>query len=191
MSWNNFGTPPNKSYEKFFKALFEIESINVSEWKPKHFVGYICKKYYETYNVVFKLSCGTRAPSKCREVHEINRIRYLLSSDNLIIKEYIDWCFETQIKKKKRRVTSFRFLTIESIVLEYKNNVLMNFGDKNIDRTTPLPKDIIDIMKLFNVQYLTFGELALLYYDQDENTRKMFNKLKDVGIDANILNKVV
>ena len=51
---------PNDKYKKFFAKFEEIETLDVSQWKVAHILGYFCKKYKETYGVHFDL--GARPP---------------------------------------------------------------------------------------------------------------------------------
>lgn len=191
--WNNFGQPPNNNYEKFFNSFLEIDKVPVDAWKTKHFVGYVCKKYYDTYKHVFKLSCNTPAPSKCRELYEIKRIEYMLSSNPNIVKDYIDWVFETQIIKKKKRITSFRFLTTDESVTAYKMQILnSNNIPQNIERTTILPKYVQDILYNYGRKEMTFGQLAFLNQmrDIDNDVAVIMNCLSSSGFDLSILDKV-
>ena len=41
----NLGTVPNEKYQKFFDQFKEIETLEISKWRPVHCIAYFAKKY--------------------------------------------------------------------------------------------------------------------------------------------------
>lgn len=181
---------PNENYRKLFEKFKNIETLEVKDWKVNEILGYFCKKYQETYNVNYKFKFNTPAPSKCFEVFQVKRLASNLTSDPVILKDYIDWVYKNKVVKAKRRLTSISFMTVEGIMNEYKFNVLLNSKNNNntISRSTPLPDKYKDIFKDME----TYGDLAFLIQSKltDEQTES-FNKAKELGLDISILSKVI
>src|ERR1017187_6952153 len=122
---------PNEKYKKFFATFDEIETIDVSQWRPSHVLGYFCKKYKDTYGVPYRFKFNSPSPPKCFEIFQVKRLCMLLSSNPTILKGYIDWIYENKVVKAKRRLTSISFMTNEGVVQDYKMNVLLA-GKKNL-----------------------------------------------------------
>lgn len=186
---------PNENYRKFFEKFKEINSLDPTKWKPVNLIGYFCKKYYDTYNVKYKFKFNNPAPSKCFEVFQIKKLASMLSSDPVILKNYIDWVYLTKVVRAKRRLTSISFMTVEGIVNEYKFNVLLNSKKSNgsIDRSTPLPDNIKDIFHISGYTISTYGELAFLnnMTDKGLDLINAFAGAQGLGLDISLLNKVV
>lgn len=202
-NWNEFTDAPNEKWKKFFDQFGEIETLEVSKWKPLHLIAYFCKKYYETYNVKYSFKFNAPTPPKSFEVFQIKRLGLILSSDTTILKKYIDWAFEEKTSKAKRRLTSISFITNEELVNNYKLNVLLNNNaSHNIDRSTPLPQEVYDIIfKFYGQEIKTYGDLAFLNsaYTKgllDTITSALFQSViesvefKKSGFDLSILGKV-
>ena len=92
---------PNPNYQKFFDKFLEIETLETKNWKVPHLIGYFCKKYFETYKVKYKFKFNSPAPSKCFEVFQIKKLASCLTSDPVLLKEYIDWVYKTKVVKAK------------------------------------------------------------------------------------------
>ena len=134
---------PNEKYKKFFNTFNEISTLEPASWKPSHVIGYFCKKYEDHYNTKYKFKFNNPAPSKCFEVFQIKKLGMIMTTNPVLLKEYIDWAFKVKIIQAKRKITSISFLTNEPIVNEYKMNFL--FAPK-IDRSANLPANIRDIL---------------------------------------------
>lgn len=184
---------PNEKYKKLFATFDEIEIIDVSQWRPVHILGYFCKKYKDTYSVPYKFKFNNPSPQKCFEIFQVKRLAMLLSSKPNILKEYIDWVYDTKVIKAKRRLTSISFMTVDGIVNEYKTNILLvSKNNLNIDRSVPFPDKFKEPFKAIGVSISNYGDLAFLY--QMEQTPEMstaFNKLLELGFDKDILEKIV
>jgi len=184
---------PNDKYRKFFEKFAEIETLNVSEWKTVHILAYFCKKYQEQYNVKYVLKFNSPSPQKCFEVFQVKRLAMLLSSRPNILKEYIDWVYDTKVVKAKRRLTSISFMTIDGVVNEYKMNVLL--ADKknlNVDRSTAFPEKFKVVFQEVGITVSTYGDLAFLsQMEQTTDITNSFEKLESLGFDKDILNRIV
>jgi hypothetical protein len=186
---------PNDNYRKFFDRFSEIETIDTKDWKPVHVLGYFCKKYFETYKVKYKFKFNSPAPSKCFEVFQIKKLASNLTSDPVLLKEYIDWVYLNKVTKAKRRLTSISFMTVEGVMNEYKFNVLLKQININntIDRSTPLPEKYQSIFTEIGYTTNTYGELAFLSHmpDMPVYLYRAFIKAQENGLDLSILDKVV
>lgn len=184
---------PNKNYEKFFSKFIEIDTLPVEKWKPVHLIAFFTRKYFEQYKVKYKFKFNSQAPSKCFEVFQIKKLASMLSSDPEILKDYIDWVYETRVIKAKRRLTSISFMTVEGIVNEYKFKVLLAQPDNKIDRTTPLPDKYKNIFVDKGFDVSTYGDVAFLY-NVPNKTKEMisaFDMAQMLGLDLVKLSKVV
>lgn len=186
---------PNENYRKLFEKFELISTLDPKDWKTPQVLGYFVKKYYDTYNVKYKFKFNSMVPSKCFEIFQIKKLSSNLSSDPVILKNYIDWVYANKVIKAKRRLTSISFMTVEGIVNEYKTNVLLNSNKFNnsIDRTTPLPLDYIALFKKCGYELSTYGELAFLNQMSDKSNELSiaFQTIIDNGFDIDLLNKVV
>lgn len=182
---------PNESYKKFFDKFNEIQTLTTNEWKPVHVLAYFCQRYELLYNKKYQFKFNSSAPSKCFEVFNIKKLSNFLSSDPQILKEYIDWVFETKIIKAKRRITSISFISNEQVVNEYKLNHLLNPKEK-ISRTTNIPDKYKSIIKNDNIN--TYGDLAFIFMMGDsmpEEFKLMFDNLRKLGLDTAILSNII
>lgn len=186
---------PNEKYKQLFEKFKEIDSLDTSKWKVPHILGYFCKKYYDTYKVKYKFKFNSPAPSKSFEVFQVKKLASGLTSDPVLLKEYIDWVYLNKVTKAKRRLTSISFMTVEGIMNEYKFNVLLKQDNRNdtIDRSTPLPEKYKSIFTDIGYTINTYGELAFLSHmsDMPVYVNRAFIAAKENGLDLSILDKVV
>lgn len=185
---------PNEKYKKFFATFDEIDIIDVSQWRPSHILGYFCKKYKDTYGVPYQFKFNSPSPPKCFEVFQVKRLAMLLSSNPKILRDYIDWIYQTKVVQAKRRLTSISFMTHEGVVNDYKMNVLLA-GKKNlnVDRSTPLPDNYRQAFVEAGVAITTYGELAFVSQmdPMPANLAAAFEKIQEMGFDKEILGRIV
>ena len=186
---------PNEKYKKLFETFKDIETLDPVSWKVPHILGYFCKKYYDTYKVKYKFKFNSPAPSKCFEVFQIKRLAASLTSDPVLLKEYIDWVYLNKVTKAKRRLTSISFMTVEGVMNEYKFNVLLKQNNLNetIDRSTPLPDKYKAIFNEIGYSMNTYGDLAFLSKmpDMSPELNRAFLLAKTQGLESSILDKIV
>lgn len=186
---------PNDKYKKFFEKFGEIETLDVSQWKVAHILGYFCKKYKETYGLDYSWKFNNQSPTKCFEVWQANTLAAKLSANPKILRDYIDWVFTNYVPKTKARFRSVSFITKDETVQDYKMNVLLA-GQKNlqVDRSTSLPSNYSDIMReIGNVNVNTYGDLAFLAHmdPMPDNIAQALEKLAEFGLDQNVLKRIV
>ena len=190
-----FTALPNKKYEQYFAKFAEIETLPIEQWKPVHLIGFFCKKYKEAYGVEYSWKFNNPLPSKSFEIWQFNTLVSKLSRNPQILKDYIDWCFINIVPKAKRRLTSISFMTKDEVVIPYKLNVLLaSQTTVNIDRTTPLPTNFIDIIKQdHDVNVLTYGDLAFMNSANRDNVDwiNLILILENMGLDTTILGRIV
>ena len=186
---------PNENYRKFFEKFNSIDTLDPKEWKVPQLLGYFCKKYFDTYKVKYKFKFNSPSPSKCFEVFQIKKLASNLTSDPVLLKDYIDWVYKTKVIQAKRRLTSISFMTVEGVMNEYKFKILLNdkHGKDSVDRSTPLLAQYIDIFSVCGYNIVTYGELAFLNQmsDKPADLNKAFSDIKELGFDMSILDKVV
>lgn len=171
---------PNNYYKKFFNKFNEIKSLSVSEWRVVHILAFFCKRYKEHYAVDYKFKFNTPTPSKCFEVFRIKSLSQKLSSDPVILKSYIDWLFDVDIKRAKRKITSISFITYDDKINEFKLLYLANAIPSSLNRTSPLPAEIIHIMKSKgNFIISTYGDLISYYnvYKNDSSFKAAYDEI--------------
>jgi len=186
---------PNDKYKKFFDKFAEIETLDVSQWKVAHILGYFCKKYKQTYGIDYSWKYNNQSPTKCFEVWQANTLAAKLSANPKILRDYIDWVYQNYVPKTKARFRSVSFITKDEIVQDYKMNVLLA-GQKNlqVDRSTQLPPNYIEIMsEIGGVNVTTYGDLAFLSHmdPMPDNIAKAMEKLAEFGLDQGVLRRIV
>lgn len=187
-------TIPNEKYEKFFAKFAEVETLEVSQWKVAHLLGYFCKKYKETYGVDYPWKFNNPNPNKCFEVWQLNTLVAKLSANPQILKDYIDWAYQKLVPQAKRRLTSISFMTKDEVVNPYKMNVLLN-GKKNlhVDRSTPLPINHTVTLAGHGLRLYTYGELAFISQmdPMPDNVSAAIRDIVEAGFDMEILKRIV
>jgi hypothetical protein len=191
---DELGDYPNDKYRKFFEKFLEIKTLDVTEWKSTHILAYFCKKYEEQYHIKYSFKFNSPSPSKCFEVFQVKRLSMLLSSNPIILRDYIDWIFLNKVVKAKRRLTSISFMTNDIVVQDYKINVLLSDNNNpNIDRSTPLPSKYITAFKEAEITICTYGDLCFLSQIDPMGFELIvaFEKIEDMGFDKEILKRIV
>lgn len=187
-------TIPNEKYKKFFSKFSEIDTLEVSNWKAAHLLGYFCKKYKETYGIDYQWKFNNQSPTKCFEVWQFNTLCAKLSANPKVLKEYIDWAYVNIVPKAKRRLTSISFLTREDIVIPYKMKVLL--GDKkdlHIDRSTPLPSSYKSVLGTDLFTITDYGALAFACQmePKPKGLSEALEKMIQLGFDPEILKRII
>ncbi len=196
------GTGPNAKWEKFFEKFAEIKTLPADGWKPVHLIAYFCQKYYDAYKINYQFKFNSPSPPKSFEVFQIKKLAMLLSSDPVILREYIDWVYKVKVEGGKRRLTSISFMTVEPLVNDYKCNVLL--GKKKqlqVDRSTPLPAQFREIiLKESGLVINSYGDLAFVYQASKAESLDAataaklalaLTKLQEAGFDLTALERVV
>lgn len=186
---------PSIHYAKFFSKFANIDTLPIEKWDLTLILAYFCKRYKEHYSIDYTFKFDNTSPSKSYEVYQTKKLASMLSSDPLILKDYIDHFFTTKIIAKKRRITSMAYLVNINIINEYKFDKLFVNKENQIDRTTKLPLSYIDIIKKYNCNFTIYGELSFLKRcidagNAEQNHIDMFNDLAKEGMDMSILDRV-
>jgi len=189
------GPIPNEKYRKFFDKMKEIDTLDVSQWKVAHILGYFCKKYKQTYGIDYSWKFNNQSPTKCFEVWQANTLAAKLSANPKILRDYIDWVFQNYVPKTKARFRSVSFITKEETVLDYKMNVLLA-GQKNlqVDRSTHLPSIYTDILReVAGLSISTYGDLAFVSQmdPMPEKISLAIDKMVAAGFDVEVLRRIV
>lgn len=74
-------TIPNDKYAKFFAKFAETKTLDISQWRLAHLLGYFCQKYEETYQVPYSWKFNNPSPTKCFEVWQMNTLVAKLSAN--------------------------------------------------------------------------------------------------------------
>ncbi len=191
------GDYPNDKYAKFFGKFDEIETLDVSGWKAVHILSYFCKKYKEHYNVNYTFKFNSPNPNNCFEVFQIKRIGLQLSAHPKIIRDYIDWVYETKVVQAKRRLTSISFLAHEGVIADYKKILMSGQPDADVvrstvDRSMALPQKYREVFKNAGINVANYGELAFLsQMEQTAEITAAFEQAAAIGFDKAVLDRVV
>jgi hypothetical protein len=188
-------TIPNDKYKKFFDKFAEIGTLDVTQWKTAHILGYFCKKYKDTYGMDYSWKFNNPSPAKCFEVWQANTLAAKLSANPKILRDYIDWVYQTYVPRTKARFRSVSFITKDEIVQDYKMNVLLA-GQKNlqVDRSTALPSNYSDILReVAGLNISTYGDLAFISQmdPMPDNLVKAMERLSEFGLDKEVLKRIV
>ena len=186
---------PNEKYKKFFDKFAEIDTLDVAQWKVAHILGYFCKRYKEVLGNDYHWKFNNPSPTKCFEVWQANTLAAKLSQNPKILKDYIDWAFDTLVKGKNYKPRSISFLTKEEVVIPYKMNVLLA-GQKSlsVDRSTMLPATYRDILKnTGGLNISTYGDLAFLSQmdPMSDNISQALEEMVGQGFDREVLKRIV
>jgi len=183
---------PNAYWRRFEKRLTEFENVPIDQWKPEEVLAYLLKRYGDHYQIDFSLSYYG-PPTKCPEIYCVRRMMTVVGTEEgPIIKQYIDWVFDTIIIPKKTKVTSLAFFFTYDICRKFK----VHFHKiNNITKTTELPDRYREVVKELEFDSLinTYGDLAFvkMALDNDPITHAhyglMFEKLHNVGLNVVML----
>lgn len=186
---------PNKRYETFFAKFKECDTLPPSKWKVPHVIGHFVKLYEAKFGVKYSFKFD-RAPSSSYEAYQIKRLSGALSSDPVVLKDYIDWVFESKLKDDRYTFRVIGFLVNEKFIHEFK----MTTKKKTvITRTTILSPSILQILEDLGFNNVsTYGDLAFLkqamqHSDEDADAKRygvVFERLTEIGFDTGCLEKV-
>jgi hypothetical protein len=161
VNYLDLNSPINEKYEKFFASFKEADTLPIHDWKASHILAYFCKKYYEHYNTPYQFKYNNPSPVKSFEIFHIKKLTQSLSKDPKIIKDYIDYIFNTKVKSAKRKLTSISFMVHENVVNPYKMKFLFN---TKTDRSTVLPDHIKKYIIDSGFQdIITYGDFAFFH----------------------------
>lgn len=186
---------PSVHYKKFFDRFPEINSLKLDDWEGVHVIAYFCKKYKDYYNLDYTFKFNSTAPGKSYEVFQFRKLASMLSNSPNILKDYIDWFFETKIIARKRRITSMAFLTEANIVNEYKFKKMLLGKQTTIDRSTVIPPVYTVVIQKLGFAFKNYGELSFVKRCVDagngsEAHKTMLEELSKLGLDLSALDKV-
>ena len=192
INYLDLDSPINEKYDKFFKQFKEIDNVPVNEWKSLHLLAYFCKKYYQHYNAPYQFKYNNPSPVKSFEIFQIKKMTRLLSKDPQIIKDYIDYMFNTKVKEAKRKLTSISFMTHENVIHPYKTKFLFN---NKIDRSTPLPDKVRQyILDKGYSSINTYGDFAFYHLANksanNQNYKSLLLGLIGIGFNPSILETI-
>jgi len=185
---------PSPHYEKFFEKFAEIDTVEIKDWSNTHLIAYFVRRYKEYYNSDYTFRFNSTAPGKSYEVYNFNKLAHQISSNPTILKDYIDWFFTNKIIIKKKKITSLAFLTDANIINEYKENKLL-MGKRSISRSTTIPMNFISVIRKFDNDIETYGDLAfvkrcMLTNDCEKKHIEMMQELNKIGMDISSLDRV-
>lgn len=187
----NFTNVLNKHWQKFFAKFNEIDTLKISQWKEVHILAYIAKRYEEIFGTKFAISVRG-APSKCTEIYQIKQIMGTLQTTNMkVLKEFIDWTFDNKIIPKKVKLKKIGFFITPGFATEF---FLYRKEKQIIKRSTPLPKEYVELSNKFSMDVETYGDLAFIKMAYDkangnlENSYvQFFGNLEALGFELKIL----
>lgn len=181
-----------KRWDTFFKKLSMWKETPVDDWKEYQILGYLISKLESYLERKFAFALSGQ-PSKCPEMFFIKKIIYSLDTkDPEIVKNYIDWIFETKIIPSKVKLRSVGYFHNASFANQFLDQAKKA---KQITRTTPLPIEYKSIVDFFKAPVETFGDLAFVKKviesnpedDDSINFKKMFSNLVSIGFKEELI----
>jgi hypothetical protein len=176
----------SSAYTKFFAKFKNHETLDISKWSLIDLLAYFCKRYEKHYGVKYTFRFNNNVPSKSYEMYRMKSLAQMITSDVAVLKDYIDWLFETEVVARKKRITALGFITNVELVNKYK--FLKLIPNASIDRTTLLPANYLAIVKQYTAPINNYGDLA--FVKDNEDYKEMMEKLVEAGFDMKILEKV-
>lgn len=148
---------PNAYWRKFKDRLDSYMDTPIEQWKEDHFLGHILNKYKAQMDAEYPLSYSG-PPTKSKEIYCIRRMMLGLGTENpIIIKDYIDWVFETKITPQKLIISSIAFFFTTDFILKFKQ---FQRQKNKITRATELPENYKCLAASLDVEVNTYGDLA-------------------------------
>ncbi len=184
---------PNEKYEKFFAKFAEVDTLEVSQWKVAHLLGYFCQKWKAQYDTDYHWKFNNQNPNKCFEVWQMNTLVAKLSANPQILKDYIDWVF-VNVVPKKGKLRSISFMTSDDIVIPYKMNVLLaGKKDLHVDRSTSLPSQYKEILVRYGLMLSNYGELAFISQMEPPtmNVEMALKEMIGAGFDMEVIKRII
>lgn len=183
---------PSSAYVRFFAKFDEINTLPEKQWEVVHILSYFCKYYEQYYGVKYAFKFNNSAPSKSFEVFQIKKLAMLLSSDPVILKNYIDWVFEEKVHQRKRRITSIGYLSTIDMLNEFKFKKMFNGGNniEVINRSTQIPEAYLEIISEFNPDIKTYGDLCFLRMMPSEELKPLWENLQQAGMNLSSLDHI-
>jgi hypothetical protein len=169
--------------------------LDVSNWKSLHLLSYFCRKYKSACGIDYVWKFNTPSPVRSFEMWQMNTLAAKLSANPKILKDYIDWAFDTLVKGKKYKPRSISFLTKEEVVIPYKMNVLLaGQRNSNVDRSASLPTIYQDILQqTAGITISTYGDLAFISQAEPlpDNIILALGQMVEAGFDREVLKRIV
>ena len=182
----------SKPWQKFFKKFAQVDELPNSEWKPVHQLAHFSRRYRDHFSKRFSFSVRG-APSKCAEVYMIKRISAMLGTTNQrIIRNYVDWVFDNKIIKGNKKIRALGFLANAQFCNEFH---LAMVAAQKIGRATELPSEYIVVVDRLDVPANTFGDLAFAKNAMDNDPmhesvkvyHQLFRELYKVGFEFEMI----
>lgn len=183
---------PNAYWRRFKERLDSYSEVEVSDWKEEHFLAHTLQRYKDYMGIEFSLSYSG-PPTKCKEIYCIRRVVLALGTeDPVVIKQYIDWVFDTVIIPTKAVFYSIAYFFTTSFILKFKAE---RRRQSRITRTSELPSEVKNIATDLEIDIKTYGDLAfarVAINNDPENEEleiysRLFVMLKDIGFDEKVL----
>jgi len=152
----------HRTYSSFY--------LDDTRWdnKQDHMVcllGYFVARYKQHYNVDFSLSLNENGLFRGQEITILRRIYQTFSGDAVAAKHYINWFFEEQVQRRKKRLTSISVLATPALLNEYKLHLNKQ---RVVTRDRKIPPGMIRWINDFtpglmeHVSIQDYGDLNLL-----------------------------
>lgn len=183
----NNNTELSKPYQAFFGKFAEIDTLEVSQWKSVHLIAHMARRYKDFYGIDYTFRLNSTAPGKCYEMYQMGKLTQMITKDPTILKAYIDWVWQKKVIERKKRITSFALFVDANVVNEYKWQII----DNQIDRTTPLPTNILTLAQATDITIKSFGDLAFILQSKETKYDEGFwNELQKAGLDIKMLERI-
>jgi hypothetical protein len=121
-------------------------------------------------------------------MYQMGKLTQMRTKDPVVLKDYLDWVWSKKVIERKKRITSFAIFVDANNASEYKWQII----DNQIDRTTPLPKNLLTIAQYIDDTIQSYGDLAFIRQSSDlmPGMKNMFDELQKAGLDIRMLEKI-
>jgi hypothetical protein len=186
---------PNAVWTKFKNRLVVYANDPIENWNEYNFLGHLLKRYKDYVGMDFSLSYSG-APSKCQEIYCIKGMMLALGTeDSQVIKDYIDFVYDTYIIPGKVSISSLAYFFTTNFIFEFKKKFRKQ---SKITRATQLPDSYKTITDNLSLDVATYGDLAFakMAVENDPGNpdlfiyTKMFEELSGVGFEDSILGRL-
>lgn len=185
----------SKPWRNFLTKLALYRDLKPSQWSEYQILGYLLSRFELVYNQKFALSYRG-APSKCPEMFMVKKLYPTLNStDPRLIKEYIDWCYDTKLIPKRMNIRTLGYFTTPGLANEF---LLNKKTAETITKSTPLPTVFLQAAETLAIPVSTYGDLAFIKMAVDQNPdsparaphKNLLKSLMALGLKEELLNSL-
>lgn len=184
---------PNLYWKRFKDRTAQFRDLPVEEWSFDQVLGHMFNRYSEHYQIDFAFSYSG-PPTKSPEMYCIRRISETLGTANTaILKEFIDWVFDTHIIPKNKEIISLAYFWNKGLCNQFR----ATFRNRHkLTKSTPIPIEFKEVADRFGLNVSTYGDLAFAKMALDSSPTdypeyvEFFKYINQLGFNKALLDKL-